>query len=325
MKRFAYILLIWVTFAATAGQHNHLPVATPWPAQTTIITMLGYGDNIVGTSAVAQRIPLLRASLPRITSVPVISINSGHELNPEQIITLAPRLLFISSGMIVPKQQSLEAAGIHILAYEANSMAALRRRVMLTAEALGPDAVDKARAYEQYFQHNQALVARRLKDLPAAQRVRVYHSMGNPLTTSGRPSLNQDWMDLAGANNVAEHWFTGRKNSIGEVQIEQVVVANPQVIVAMNKRDADEIRNSSAWSGVDAVARHRVVVNPQGMFWWSRETSEQALQFLWLAKTLYPQRFADIDMSKETRDFYQRFFGISLTDEQIKDILNPNH
>lgn len=105
--------------------------------------------------------------------------------------------------------------------------------------------------------------------------------------------------------------------------LEQLVVANPQVIVTMNKRDAVEIRRSAQWAGIDAVIHHRVVANPKGMFWWCRETSEEALQFMWLAKTLYPQRFADIDMVQETRRFYHTFFGLNLTDAQINDILNP--
>lgn len=202
-------------------------------------------------------------------------------------------------------------------------MQALTARVHKTAEVLGPDAQDKAQRYQQYFDRNVARVKVRLSDLPEDQRMTLYHSMGNPLTTSGRPSLNQDWMDLAGAKNVAERWFSHKQNRTGEVALEQIVAANPAVIVAMNKRDADAILTSPQWAQVDAVIHHRVYVNPKGMFWWCRETSEEALQFLWLAKTLYPQRFADVDMRKETRRFYQDFFGITLSDAQISDVLNP--
>jgi iron complex transport system substrate-binding protein len=322
----ALMLLLGACLSASlwaAPLHNHVRIASPWPAQNTIITMLGYGDNLVGTSLVAKQIPLFRQSLPGIEAVPVVSANSGNELNPEQIISLGTQLLFVPKGMKVPQPELLEQAGVRILAFPANSMAALRERVQKTADVLGEDARQKAQAYEAYFADNVARVSARLKGLPDAERVRVYHSMGNPLTTTGRPSLNQDWMDLAGAINVAEHGFGMKKTSAGEVALEQLVVANPQVIVTMNKRDAVEIRRSAQWAGIDAVIHHRVVVNPKGMFWWCRETSEEALQFLWLAKTLYPQRFADIDMVQETRRFYHSFFGLNLTDAQINDILNP--
>ena len=304
--------------------HKEVRIASPWPAQNTIITMLGYGDNIVGTSMIAQKIPLFRQSLPRIKDVAVVSVNSGHEINPEQIIALGVDMLFVPHNMVVPQQDLLKQAGVQVLAFEANSMQALTHRVQQTAAVLGPDAQQKAQAYQRYFDRNVSLVAGRLKGLPAAQRVSLYHSMGNPLTTTGRPSLNQDWIDLAGGKNIAESWFGGNKqNRSGEVALEKIVAANPAVIVAMNKRDADSILTSPQWASVNAVIHHRVYVNPKGMFWWCRETSEEALQFLWLAKTLYPERFADVDMRTETRDFYQQFFGLTLSDAQVSDVLNP--
>lgn len=309
-------------FAATP--QSDVRIVSPWPAQNTIIAMLGYGDNIVGTSQVAKRIPLFRQSLPRIDDVPVVSVNNGHELNPERILSLRTQLLFVPKSMSIPRQSLLEGAGVRILAFEANSMAALTARVQKTADVLGPDAQEKAARYQHYFDHNVALVASRLKDLPDNERRAVYHSMGNALTTTGKPSLNQDWMDLAGARNVAENWFAAKPNRAGEVSLEQILAANPAVIVAMNKRDADEMMTSPQWAQVDAVIHHRVYVNPKGMFWWCRETSEEALQFLWLAKTLYPQRFTDVDMHQETRRFYQTFFALSLSDAQIDEILNPS-
>ncbi|EKY1944594.1 ABC transporter substrate-binding protein [Cronobacter turicensis] len=303
--------------------HNDTRIASPWPAQNTIIAMLGYGDNIVGTSQVAKQIPLFRQSLPHIDHVPVVSMSSSHEINPEQIIALGTELLMVAKNMHVPQPEMLSQAGVRVLAFEANSMQALTARVQQTADALGPDAQAKAHRYQRYFDRNATLVRTRLRDLPENQRVTVYHSMGNPLTTTGRPSLNQDWMDLAGANNVAEKWFGVKKNSAGEVSLERIIAANPAVIVAMNRRDADEILTSPQWAGVDAVIHHRVYTNPKGMFWWCRETSEEALQFLWLAKTLYPERFADVDMISETRTFYRDFFDLKLSDAQIAAILTP--
>ena len=304
--------------------HKEVRIASPWPAQNTIIAMLGYGDSIVGTSMIAKRIPLFRQSLPRIEKVAAVSVNSGHEINPEQIIALGVDMLFVPQIMVVPQQALLKQAGVQVLAFEANSLRALTQRVQQTAAVLGPDAQQKALAYQRYFDRNVALVTGRLKDLPASQRVSLYHSMGNPLTTTGRPSLNQDWIDLAGGKNIAENWFgEHQQNRSGEVALEKIVTANPAVIIAMNKRDADAILSSPQWASVDAVIHHRVYVNPKGMFWWCRETSEEALQFLWLAKTLYPARFADVDIRKETREFYRQFFGLTLSDAQMSDVLNP--
>lgn len=317
------VLLLPVTGMAVTEGHRDIRVATPWPAQNTIIAMLGYGENIVGTSAVAKRIPLFRQIYPGINRVPAIAVTTAHEINPEQVIALKAQLLFIPQNMHLSQPELLAQAGVKTLALQANSIAALRERVTLTARALGPDAEAIDQRYQHYFDRNIALIQQRLKGLPPAERVRIYHSMGSPLHTSGRPSLNQDWMDLAGAANVAERWFPAQKRGAAEVPLEKIVAADPEVIVAMNRRDAEIIRQSVAWQSTSAVQHQRVYVNPQGLFWWCRETSEEAIQILWLAKTLYPQRFADIDMVKETHDFYQNFFAISLSAQQIAGILGP--
>lgn len=210
--------LAWLVAGSlfAAQPHSDVRIASPWPAQNTIITMLGYGDNIVGTSMIAKTIPLFRQSLPRIENVAVVSVNSGHELDPEQIISLGTQLLFVPKSMTVPRALLLQQAGVRVLAFEANSMQALTARVHKTAEVLGPDAQDKAQRYQQYFDRNVARVKARLSDLPEDQRMTLYHSMGNPLTTSGRPSLNQDWMDLAGAKTSPSAGLATSKTGRGK-------------------------------------------------------------------------------------------------------------
>ena len=167
-----------------------------------------------------------------------------------------------------------------------------------------------------------ARLARRIDRIPAVRRVTVYHAMGSPLASSGRPSLNQDWMDAAGAINVAERWPVSGQDRM-TVSIERLLAADPDVIVVMIPGDAEAIRNDSRWQGMRAVKNGRILVNPRGMFWWCRETCEAVLQPLWLASQLYPEMFTDIDMRTETRDFYHRFFGYRLSDADVTAFLHP--
>ena len=166
------------------------------------------GRNPAGAgTADSNTVAGVRQMLPPSDNVPVLGTTGGNELNIEQILSLRTDILFIHDGIRVPQQEVLTQAGVRVLAFKANSMDALRERVKLTGEALGPDAAEKAAQYERYFRDNIRRVQERLKNVPASARLRVYHSMGNPLYTSGRPSLNQDWRDLAGAVNVAGNWF----------------------------------------------------------------------------------------------------------------------
>jgi len=46
-----------------------------------------------------------------------------------------------------------------------------------------------------------------------------------------------------------------------------------------------------------------------------------ALQVLWAAKTLHPARFPDLDLRKETKAFYTKFFDHTLTDAEYDSIM----
>lgn len=43
-----------------------------------------------------------------------------------------------------------------------------------------------------------------------------------------------------------------------------------------------------------------------------------AIGELWMAKKLYPEKFADIDMTKAADDYYQRFYRVHWTADDEK-------
>ena len=42
---------------------------------------------------------------------------------------------------------------------------------------------------------------------------------------------------------------------------------------------------------------------------------------LYLASTLYPEAFSDVDMKAETKAFYSEFFDYDLSDDEVTRIL----
>ena len=296
-------------------------VASSWEAQNAVLAMLGFGPSIVASTRFARDMPAFRKLLPGIEKVP-LAISAPGLLDVEALIHLRPQVLFMSSSPAPAQAAQLRRAGIAIASFRANSLPALVERVRITGEILGPAAVERARRYEAYFQANVERVRAALADLPPEERVSLYHPLGSPLGTSGRPSLNQDWMDLAGVRNVAEDWFD-HDGRTANVSIEQVLAADPDLIVAMRAQDAEVIRTDPKWRKLRAVRSGRVLANPRGMFWWSRETSEVALQFLWLATVAYPQRMKDVDIRAETRHFYRTFYDYELSDAEVDEFLSP--
>ncbi|QIF94738.1 ABC transporter substrate-binding protein [Proteus vulgaris] len=298
-------------------------VATSWNAQNAILAMLGAGDKIVSTTDLVKTIPFFTEIVPAIKMASISSKGNNDTLNIETLIMSQPQIFFATGKLSDAQMTTLENAGISVALLKSGSMDALLERTLITGEILGSSSHQLAKDYLAYFQRNIALVKSVISEISIKEPIKVYHAFGSPLRTSGAPSLNHDWITLAGGVNIAEHWFDNVPSRAGEVSLEQVIHANPDVIVTMYARDTEIIKNSPEWQSITAVREGRVYTNPKGLFWWCRETTEEALQFLWLATILYPEQTQHIDIIKETKQFYQTFFNISLSDQQLEYILTP--
>lgn len=71
---------------------------------------------------------------------------------------------------------------------------------------------------------------------------------------------------------------------------------------------------------LSAVKNNKVYYFPLGMYDWSAGGFELGISSLWIAKTLYPQYFEDIDLVSLTKDYYKDTTGATLTDEDIQYI-----
>ena len=70
------------------------------------------------------------------------------------------------------------------------------------------------------------------------------------------------------------------------------------------------------WPEVD------VIVAPIGAHLWTNRTIEQPLTLQWAAKAFLPSAFASLDLERETTDFYRRFFRVTLSPAQVREILS---
>ncbi|MDD2336946.1 MAG: ABC transporter substrate-binding protein [Geobacteraceae bacterium] len=225
-------------------------IACGWAAQNSVIAMLGYGDRIIATTFVIKSVPLFSKFVPSITNA--VYCFGATNANIEELIKARPDVLFIPDGSY-GKFDQMSKMGIAVVPFESNSLRAIVERTVITGEILGPDAHERALKYQEYFNNNVARVQRVVSRIPKEKRVRVYHSIRNLLSTAGKNSLVQDWMDLAGAVNVAEKWFAG--TNANTVSIEDIIASDPDVILVMNASAVDEIRNDAKWANVKAVTK----------------------------------------------------------------------
>jgi iron complex transport system substrate-binding protein len=310
-----------------AGRRVTLPaqvarVADPWHANNALVLMLGGADKLVATTVQAQRQPWLARLYPRIAQVPA-AFDAAGDVNLETLVGARPDVVLMAwDGGALPRwAAAADANRIPFVLMPNTSLEGLLATARLTGEVLGPAEAKTALEFIGVFQDNVRRVLDRTRQLPDSARPKVLHTASaGILTVDGRESVIDDWIRIAGGINAADVTGIGRP-----VTLEQVVAWNPDVIIvgsAPNPQNRQAILKDPRWQQVEAVRRGRVFSNPSGAYLWDRHSAEAALQVLWAAKTLHPDLFADIDIGRETRQFYARFFHYRLDDRELESILS---
>jgi iron complex transport system substrate-binding protein len=153
---------------------------------------------------------------------------------------------------------------------------------------------------------------------PPSQRPRIYYARGpRGLETGLGGSINVETIELL-ARNVAG----GSRGGLATVSIEDVLVWNPEVIVTIDKDFAENVYSLPAWRPVAAVRAKRVHLSPKLPFGWVDfpPSVNRLIGLWWLAKILYPAQFPE-DLRALTREFYQRFYHVALSEAQIDRVL----
>lgn len=251
--------------------------------------------------------------------------NAHSELNVEDLLKYKPDVVFNFPNPNTTK--ALEEAGIAVVPMaSSNKLSDIKDTVALYAQVLGGDAVKISDAYGKYFDGVVEKISAATKDIPEADRPKVYIANQNILWTSGKNSDLNELIKLAGGNPVASDLEGGSKT---EITKEQFIQWNPDYVFvdhagssgnATAEQVIDQMLADSDFSGVSAVAKDQVKIVPTGVFFWDSGVQKPLFALL-IAKTLYPDRFADVDMKAELKSFYSEFFHYDLTDEQADRIL----
>ena len=106
---------------------------------------------------------------------------------------------------------------------------------------------------------------------------------------------------------------------------------NPDVIYlsSFSAYTPEDFYNNTAgegqdWSSVKAVQDKRVYKFPLGTYYWYPPSSDAPLSLMWMASTMYPEVYSEIDLDQEIRDYYEKYYGIEVTDEELLNIYFPS-
>lgn len=182
---------------------------------------------------------------------------------------------------------------------------------------------DKAKKLAEFNTRVHKEVTGVVSNIPDSEKVTVYYAEGPAgLQTEPAGSVHGQLIDLCGGKNVADVQLQGGTGET-EVSMEQVLKWNPDVVITTEPTFYSNVYSNSSWSGVNAVKNKRVYLSPQSPFkWFDRPTgANMIIGIPWVAKILYPDKFQNMSLISDVKEFYSDFYHYDLSDDQIKSIL----
>ena len=272
----------------------------------------------------AAKNSILAKYAPDILNVS-IDYYKGGELNMEELLKLKPDVVFYAGGE--EERQQFVNAGIPAVGFSTvtpngpNTIETLNAWISLMEQVF--EEGSKVTGITEYAKEAQDEINKRLADIPEDQRKKVLmigHYSSTNFTLGG---FSDYWISVTGGINVG-------KGTQGNVNMEQVYSWAPDIIFISTLSDffpEDFYNNTTVegadWSGVPAVINKQVYKFPLGMHRWWPPSTDAPLSLWWIAKTTYPEKFEDINMDEKIKEYYKKFYGMDLTDEDVNSILNP--
>ena len=305
------------------------------PAQITKIAISGplsqiyilplAGDMLVGVSnAYAEDMQLyLPAYIFEKTEIGQLYGGKG-EMDLEALLAAAPEVVIDIGEAKKTTAEDLTALTeqtgipfIHIDATVATAPEAYRTLGAL----LGRE--EKAEELAAWCENTYAQISAMMErvDADSARKSLVYCLGDKGVNVIAKGSFHAETINLLSENLAVmeEVAVTGSGN---EVDLEQILLWNPDVIVFAPDSCYEEIGASAQWQSVGAVARGTYYKTPAGPYGWlsSPPAVQRYLGMLWLGTLLYPE-YAEYDLQEEITEYYRLFYGCELTQEMIQNLL----
>lgn len=312
---------------------NRIAVCGIYPLPSVLSVFFNSADKIVGmppASMTAAANGLLGEVYPEILNAET-GYTDGSSVNVEELMKLEPDIVFYSDTDKEIGDQLINAGftavAVSVSKWDYDCIETLNNWIDLLSQIFPEN--NRVSEVEEYGQKSLDLISERVSSLSDEDKARVFilfQYTDTNIVTSGKHFFGQWWCDASGAVNVANE--LENDNSVA-VNMEQVMAWNPEVILVTNFTTAqpDDLYNNTFgsydWSGIDAVVNRRVYKMPLGLYRSYTPGADVPVSLLWVAKTIYPDLFDDIDVTAEAKEYYKNVFGLELSDEQIESIFNP--
>ena len=308
---------------------NRVVTTNVLPFASATAVFLGGASKIIGIHPAAMsaaKTGLLAEIYPEILKARTDFVK-GSIINIETLMTMKPDVVFVNAA---DKQQIelIENAGIPAVAVSAsrwnyNVLETYDHWIKLLSDVFGESS--RGGAVSAYAREIEARVKERTRDIAPRERKRVlflFQYDARRIVTSGRRFFGQYWCDTVNAVNVAEELDAEKLNA--QISMEAIYRWNPDIILITNFTPVlpQDLYTGKIndWRPVKAVADKQVFKMPLGIYRSYTPSADTPLTLLWLAKTIYPERFRDTDLTHEVKKYYKKLFGIELTTKQAASL-----
>lgn len=306
-----------------------------YPLPSLLTVYLNSADSIVAMEPVsmnAAKAGILSQLYPDILNVNT-DIMNGDDVNMEALAALQPDVVFYNAAKKDEAQQledaGLTAVGISATKFNYDAIKTYQEWMSLLDQIYPDYAGKRGTQAGDYVSQVYNDVQDKVKDVTDKQKVLfLYQYDDTAMVTSSSKFFGQWWCDAVGAANVAQDVPADNMNA--KITMEQVYEWNPDVIIITNftKTTPDDLYNNAVgsddWSSVKAVQDKRVYKMPLGVYRTYTPGIDTPLTLEWLAQAVYPDLFSDVDVASDVRDYYNKLFGVTLTDDQISAMYTPN-
>lgn len=150
-----------------------------------------------------------------------------------------------------------------------------------------------------------------------AQKVRLLYVVGvEGLGVIAKDSYHSTVIDMF-ADNVAVLESPSSKGTGNEVDMEQILIWNPDVVLFSESSIFETAGEDPLWQAVSAIESGRYYDVPVGPYNWMGFPPgvQQLLGMMWMGKLLYGD-LADYDLYEETAQYFELFYHSELSREQ---------
>lgn len=253
----------------------------------------------------------------------------GDAVNYEAVIAANPTIAInsgkINDAMVSDCDALSESLGIPVVAVD-NELNNSAEAFRFMGELLGVEdhAEELAQYAEQVFTDINVL-----SDIPEEKKVSVYFGNGeDSLETAPRGSQHAQILDAINAVNVAD--LELGDGSRVQISAEQLLAWDPDVIVVNGEPKADKSGSSAAedilsnpdYASLKAVQDQKVYGTPNAPFSWVDRPAgpNRLIGMRWFSALIYPE-YIKCDINEEIHKFFDLFYHVDLSDEQLENVL----